>query len=140
MHRSIIIRVVGFFLTPFIQLYAFYVLAHGELGPGGGFQAGVIFASAAILYTLIFDLNSAKDRFSKKVFYLLNSGGLFIFGAFGVLCLIGGGAFLEYYALPLEDDIASAHLGIYGVEIGVGITVASAMTLIFFEMVRRDDD
>ena len=39
-----IIRVVTKLIIPYILLFALYVQFHGDFGPGGGFQAGVIFA------------------------------------------------------------------------------------------------
>ena len=44
-----VIRVVAKVLIPAIMLFALYVQFHGDYGPGGGFQAGVIFAAALVL-------------------------------------------------------------------------------------------
>ena len=57
-HR--VLRIISKLLIPFIMLFALYVQFHGDFGPGGGFQAGVIFASAFILYALIFGLENAN--------------------------------------------------------------------------------
>ena len=48
-----IIRVVTKLIIPYILLFGLYVQFHGDFGPGGGFQAGVIMASAFILYGLV---------------------------------------------------------------------------------------
>ena len=50
MNHHLVIRVVSKLLIPFILLFGLYVQFHGDFGPGGGFQAGVIFASAFVLY------------------------------------------------------------------------------------------
>jgi multicomponent Na+:H+ antiporter subunit B len=55
-----IIRVISKLLIPYILLFGFYVQFHGDYGPGGGFQAGVILASALILYGLVFGLDAVK--------------------------------------------------------------------------------
>ena len=60
MRNQIILRVVAKLLIPYILLYAFYVQWHGDFGPGGGFQAGVIFAAGIILYALIFGLQAEE--------------------------------------------------------------------------------
>ena len=52
--RHLILRVSVKMLTPLIVLFAIYVQTHGEYGPGGGFQAGVILAAAVIVYGLVF--------------------------------------------------------------------------------------
>ena len=59
--RVVVIRVVGKLLTPFILLFGLYVQFHGDFGPGGGFQAGVIFASAFVLYALIYGVDKARE-------------------------------------------------------------------------------
>ena len=47
-------------LIPFMLVFALYVQFHGDFGPGGGFQAGVIGAAAIIFYALIFGLPAAR--------------------------------------------------------------------------------
>ena len=58
--------VVSKILIPFIQLYSYYVLAHGDLGPGGGFQGGVILGSSIILYVIAFGLDEGQKLISEK--------------------------------------------------------------------------
>ena len=52
MSDYLVLRVIAKLLIPFILLFGFYVQMHGDYGPGGGFQAGVIVAAAFILYAL----------------------------------------------------------------------------------------
>lgn len=138
--ENIIIRVIARLLIPFIQLYGLYVIAHGELGPGGGFQGGVILSASIILYVIAFGMEEGRKRISRKISDLLSSTGVLIYAGIGLLCILAGGAFLEYDMLPLGTPKLASHLGIYGIEIGVGITVAAVMITIFFETARRDDD
>jgi multicomponent Na+:H+ antiporter subunit B len=140
MKEHIVIRTISRMLIPFIQLFALYVIAHGEISPGGGFQGGVILGSSIILYVIAFGMDEGRKRISEKMGDLLNSTGVLIYAGIGVLCLLAGGAYLEYAALPLGTAKLASHLGIYGIEIGVGITVAAVMTTIFFEIARHDDD
>ena len=140
MNDKIIIKVVTRILLPFMQLFALYVLAHGDLGPGGGFQGGVIIGATIILYAMVFGVKEGRRMMPQKVSDLLNSTGVLIYGGMGILCLLAGGAYLEYDALPLGSVELAGHLGIYGIEIGVFITVAAVMVTIFFDTVRREDD
>ena len=64
-------RVVAKLLIPYMLLYALYVQWHGDYGPGGGFQAGVLFAAAVIRYALIFDLGNAQRAIRPWVVNLL---------------------------------------------------------------------
>ncbi|MCH7763252.1 MAG: Na(+)/H(+) antiporter subunit B [Candidatus Marinimicrobia bacterium] len=140
MKEHIIVRVIARILIPFIQLYALYVIAHGEIGPGGGFQGGVIFSASIILYVLAFGMEEARSRISQKMSDLLSSTGALIFAIIGLLCILAGGSYLEYDQLPLGTPKLASHLGIYGIEIGIGITVAAVLITIFFEMAGRKDD
>ncbi len=138
MTEHIVIRVVVKALIPFIQLFALYVIAHGELGPGGGFQGGVILGASIILYVIVFGAEEGRKRFSEKLNDILCSTGVFIYALIGFFCVFAGGAYLEYGVLPLGDNHLANSLGMYGIEIGVGITVAAVMVVIFFETARHD--
>lgn len=137
--QNLIVRVVSKILIPFILLFALYVQFHGDYGPGGGFQAGVIFAAAIILYSMVFGLNTARRVISQPVIQLLTALGVLIYGSVGVVSLLSGGNFLDYNVLA-DDPIAGQHLGILLIELGVGCTVASVMILIYFNFSGRKGD
>jgi len=130
MQQKVILRVVSKFLIPFILLFALYVQWHGDFGPGGGFQAGIIFASAFIVYGLIFGVKQLRRVVPVWVTRNSMALGVLLYSGVGVASMIMGGNFLEYNALA-SDPVAGQHLGILLVELGVGITVASAMITIF---------
>jgi len=134
-HR--VLRIVSKLLIPFIMLFALYVQFHGDYGPGGGFQAGVIFASAFILYGLIFGLENARKVAPPAVVTTLVAGGVLLYAATGYAGLLGGGNFLDYNVLA-STPVAGQHLGILIIEFGVGTTVAAAMITIFFLFAGRE--
>lgn len=136
MKHNLILRVVSKLLIPIIVLYALYVQFHGDFGPGGGFQAGVIFSVAFILYSLVYGLDTAERVMPESVLRLLASLGVLIFAGTGVVSLLRGGNFLDYNVLA-SDVITGQHIGILVIELGVGITVSSVMLLIFFTFTRR---
>jgi len=140
MDKQVTIRTIVRVIIPFIQLFGLYVLAHGELGPGGGFQAGVILASSIILYAIVFGRENARKRVNEKITAILSSTGVLIYAGIGMACMIAGGAYLEYSKLPLGSEKLAAHLGIYGIEIGIGIAVAMGVITIYFEMVNGKND
>lgn len=126
-----VLRIVGKMLIPLIMLFGLYVQFHGEYGPGGGFQAGVIFAAGIILYAMLFGMQSALKVIPLSALRLLTALGVLLYGSVGVTSLLVGGNFLDYSVL-LPDPVAGQHIGIIVIELGVGITVAASMTLIFF--------
>ena len=137
MKHNIILRIVAKFLIPLILLFAFYVQFHGDFGPGGGFQAGVIFSSAFILYALVFGLDAAEKIIPAYVLRLLASLGLVLYAGVGIVALLLGANYLDYSVMG-STQINGQHLGILLVELGVGITVASIMLIIFFAFAGRD--
>jgi len=132
---QVILRIVAKILIPFILLFAFYVQWHGDFGPGGGFQAGVIFAAGIVLYGLIFGLRQTREAIPPHVVHMGIAAGLLLYAGVGVQALLVGEEFLDYDALGHHGQ----HLGILLVELGVGITVASVMITVFYsfaELVR----
>ena len=136
MKHNLILRIISKFLIPLIFLFALYVQFHGDFGPGGGFQAGVIFSAGLILYALVFGVETAKKIIPPVVLRLLASLGVLIYAGTGIAGLLLGGNYLEYNVLA-STRVAGQHLGIVVVELGVGMTVMSAMLLIFFAFAER---
>ncbi|MBU08512.1 MAG: cation:proton antiporter [Gemmatimonadetes bacterium] len=127
-----ILRVIAKMFIPFLMLFALYVQFHGDFGPGGGFQAGVIFAAALVLYALIFGTEQAKRVAHPQALQLLVAFGILLYAGTGVAGILMGGNFLDYGALDHHDPVHGQHLGILLVELGVGITVTTVMTSTFF--------
>lgn len=131
-----ILRIAAVLLAPLILLFAFYVQFHGDYSPGGGFQAGVIFATAIILYALVFGVISTRSIFSMSMLRFSMAAGPLVYGGVGVVSIIYGGAFLDYAVLGSTPQ-SGRHLGIFLVEVGVGITVASTLIIIFRSFTTR---
>ena len=136
MRPNLILHVVAKLAIPLIILFALYVQFHGDFGPGGGFQAGVIFSAALILYSLVFGLDAAEKIIPSHWLRRLAALGVVIYAGVGVVSLLLGGNYLDYTLLG-STQIAGQHLGILLVELGVGITVAAAMLILFFAFAGR---
>ncbi len=138
MKRHSILRIVAAkLLMPYVLLFALYVQFHGDFGPGGGFQAGVIFAAGIILYSLVFGLPAARRVAPPEAVEVLVALGLLIYAGTGVVTMLLGGNFLEYGVLNSHNPSHGQHWGIFAVELGVGITVAAVMIAIFFAFAGR---
>jgi len=130
MKHHLILRIGAKWLIPFIMLFALYVQFHGDYGPGGGFQAGVLFAAALILYALVFGLAELNRVAPPKHVLKLMAIGWLIYIGTGFAGAGLGGKYLDYDVL-LNDPVSGQHLGVFLVELGVGITVASVMLAIY---------
>lgn len=132
-----VLRVVTKLLLPLILLFALYVQFHGDFGPGGGFQAGVIFATGIVLYALVFGLDAARRVVPPTVVLRGMPLGVLIYAGTGIVTLALGGGFLDYGHIHPGDPARGQHLGILVVELGVGVTVACTMVSLFYAFAGR---
>jgi len=137
--NDLVLRVVAKLFMPFMLLFALYVQFHGELGPGGGFQAGVIVAAAVILYAIVFGLPAARRLVPDAIVESMMAIGVLIYAGVGVAGLLMGGAYLDYFVLD-RDPVHGQERGIFWVEVGVAITVSSVMLKIFSMFASRGHD
>lgn len=138
MRNDLVLRVIAKLLIPFILLFALYVQFHGDFGPGGGFQAGTIFAAGIIFYALIFGLANARKVVPDGLVEAMLAAGVLLYAGVGVAGLLLGGNFLDYFVLDREP-IHGQHRGIFWVEAGVAITVCGVMLKIFYMFTARGD-
>jgi multicomponent Na+:H+ antiporter subunit B len=136
MTDNAILTVVARFVIPLIMLFGLYVQFHGEYSPGGGFQAGVLFGAAWILFVLIYGLDTGLRVIPETLIYNLACLGVLLYCLIGVLGVALGGHFLDFDVL-LSAPKAAQQAGIILVELGVGVTVAAVVMLFFTCFVRR---
>ena len=136
MRYDLVLRVVAKLLIPFILLFGLYVQFHGDFGPGGGFQAGVILAAAVVFYGLIFGLGDARKLVPEPLVEAMMAVGVLVYGGVGVVGLLLGGNYLDYFVLD-PDPVHGQHRGIFWVEAGVAVTVAGVMLKIFYMFADR---
>lgn len=132
-----ILRIVTKLLVPSILLFALYVQFHGDFGPGGGFQAGVIFAAGIILYALVFGLDTARRAVPPALVLRGMPLGVLLYAGTGIVTMLLGGDFLDYNRIDPSQPAHGQHLGILIVELGVGVTVASTMISLFYSFAAR---
>jgi len=131
-----VLRVVAKLLIPFILLFALYVQFHGDFGPGGGFQAGVILAAAMVFYAVIFGLDNARKVLPDRLVETMVAAGVLLYLGVGAAGLLLGGNFLDYFVLA-ADPLAGQHRGIFWIELGVAITVCGVMLKVFYLFAGR---
>lgn len=136
MEHHLVLRVIAKLLMPMILLFALYVQFHGDYGPGGGFQAGVIFAAGFILYGLIYGSDKLRQVAPPAAIQVIAALGLLIYLGVGVACLLLGGNFLDYNVLA-ADPVTGQHIGILVIELGVGMAVAAVMVGLYYAFSYR---
>jgi len=136
MKHQMIPRVGAKMLIPYILIFALYVQFHGDYGPGGGFQAGVIFSAAFVLYALIYGLRATERVMPRRLMEILVCLGVLLYAGVGVASMFLGGNFLDYDVLA-HDPVHGQHYGLLLIEFGVGLTVFAVMLTIFYKFAGR---
>ena len=126
-----VLQLISKLLIPFILLFALYVQFHGDYGPGGGFQAGVIFAAAFILHGIVFGVNNTRKVLPASILKTGMSLGVLLYAGTGVVSMFLGANFLDYNVLA-SNPLSGQHWGIFAVELGVGLTVTCVMINMFY--------
>ncbi len=132
-----ILRVVLLRIIPLVILFGLYVQFHGDYGPGGGFQGGVIFGVGLISYGLLADSKAMLSVISERWVNIGMAAGVLIYGLVGVAAMFLGGEFLNYSVLN-SSPTTGQHIGILIIEFGVGVTVAFTMVSLFSSFKRNE--
>jgi len=136
MKNDLVLRVIAKILLPFMVMFALYVQFHGDYGPGGGFQAGVITAAAFVFYAIVYGLPASRRLVPDRVVEGMLAAGVLLYAGVGLAGLALGGNFLDYFVLH-ADPVAGQLRGIFWVEAGVGIAVAGVMLKLFTMFAAR---
>ena len=139
MIQHLVLKVITKLTVGFIILFALYVQFHGDYSPGGGFQAGVIFAAAFILYGMVMGLENVQRVLPPWLTHKLMAFGVVIYTLVGVYSFFVGYNFLDYGALNPAHPEHGQHYGILLVEFGVGVTVAGVVISIYYAFVNRSN-
>lgn len=136
MKDYLVLRVVAKLMIAFMLLFGLYVQLHADFGPGGGFQAGVIVAAAIVFYAIIYGLPAARAVVPDRVVEVMIALGVLIFAGTGIVGLVLGGNYLDYFVLA-GDPVHGQRRGIFWVELGVLVSVAGVMLKVFYLFAGR---
>ncbi|MEM2907903.1 MAG: MnhB domain-containing protein [Candidatus Hadarchaeales archaeon] len=134
---TLIVRTVSRLLLPFMLLFGAYVVLHGHLTPGGGFQGGVIIAASLLMLVLAYGMRRIQTAIDILKLELAEAlGGLILVGI-GLAGLVLGVAKFYGHVLPLGrlgELFSGGDLPL--LNIGTSIKVAAGIALIFYVMLR----
>lgn len=133
----IVKRTLGI-ITPFIGLFGLYVISHGHLSPGGGFQGGVILAAISIIFSIVYGSAFDYRRYSPQKKTILETGGALTFLTIGLAGLFFEGAFLHNLNfLTAEPGTLLSAGSIPYINLGVGFKVGAGLAIIFYSMIQK---
>lgn len=132
-------------VIPIILIYGIYVLFHGEISLGGGFQAGALIACAYLLDRIIPSIRIGMGQLKEETALIIASLGALLYVITGILPMFNGGNFLEFAKLPFgsglgAESVVKLHAaGILMIEVGVTICVMGVITAILEVVLERTD-
>jgi multicomponent Na+:H+ antiporter subunit B len=120
-----------------LAVFGIYVIAHGHLTPGGGFQGGCITASAVLLVCLAGRCRTMRRVVPETLADLWDSVGAGGYVLVGLGGLVGGAAFMSN-VLPLGTTGKLPSAGTMGViSLAIGMEVTGALLLIINEFLNQ---
>ncbi len=152
MSMSKIVRTAADILFVFILTFGFYIVAHGHLTPGGGFQGGAVIATGFVLLIAAYGGAALLDRFGKEWFRSSETLGLLVFIGTAFVALFLGATFFYNWLAGAGSIFGTAvafgpnpgDLNTGGViplmNIAVGIEVLGALSLIVLYMLSGTEE
>jgi len=135
--RSDTVRAVGLFAVGPTVVVGLYVIAHGYLTPGGGFQGGVATAAGLVLLYAAARYRAYRAASPKALIDFAEGTGVGAYAAVGIASLIAGSAFLANVAdLGVKGTLSSGGT-IAILNAASGLAVAAACVLIFHEFLEE---
>jgi len=123
---SPVVRTVANSIYFFVLIFGLYIIMHGHLSPGGGFQGGAVIASSFAMILVAHGTMRGFKLFKKDFFSLGESGGLFIF-----LCLAFAGIGTAFFFNALAGDG-----GLFGNDVDYGVNLGDLNTAGFIPLMN----
>lgn len=146
MNMTKIVRTTANLFYPFCLTFGLYVVLHGHLSPGGGFQGGAVMATGMALLLVSRRYGDIVPHIRKNAMTLLEAAGLLLFIGVGVSGLLAGGAFFfnhlagagGWFGTAVEHGANGGVLSTGGIvpllNIAVGVEVLGGLTIILLYM------
>ena len=108
--HNIIVKCGADMLLPFALVFGLYIILFGTVSPGGGFQGGVIAASACLLLYLGYGYKTAKDCINMEVLRVNEALGAILYTLLGMCGLVLGVRFCQnvFFDSGAVGDLTSA--------------------------------
>ncbi len=133
---SSIVRKSARLVSPFLVTYGAYLMVHGHIGPGGGFQGGVILAVSVILLMTSHGYHAVRDKFKTRMVQVLESSSLALLIGLASAGVLGGSFFFNFLKGGEAGTLLSGGT-VPLVNVVIGLEVGAAFTLLFYVVLRR---
>jgi multicomponent Na+:H+ antiporter subunit B len=144
--KNIIVKCANDILLPITLVFGLYIILHGHLSPGGGFQGGVIVAAGVALVFLGYGNDGVRKAFRPGALKLSENIGALMYIFFCLLGILYGDTFVRnvLYALGNPGDLWSSGT-IFLMNFSVGFKVRAGICLMLIIMIgtmfsQKDDE
>jgi multicomponent Na+:H+ antiporter subunit B len=128
------IRVMALLVLPVVVVFGVYVITHGQLTPGGGFQGGVILATAPLFLYLAGEFRDFRKAVPRKLVHVAEAVGGGGYAAIGLACLGAGAVFLQN-VLPLGSKgtiLSGGTIPLINASVGLEVTGGLVLVLMVY--------
>ena len=152
MKMTKIVRTTADLFFPFCLVFGLYVVVHGHLTPGGGFQGGAVMATGTALLLVARAYDDITGRIRKTALKVCEATGLMLFLLAGLSGIFKGLPFMANWMAssgglfgtpvpfgPNPGDLNTAGL-LPLLNVGVGIEVSGGLTIILLYMLSGIKD
>ncbi len=132
------VRVLTVLLVGPVVLFGIYMVTHGQISPGGGFQGGVVLATAPLLVYLAGEFKKLMKIAPHHLLEIGEAVGAAGYAVVGAVALASGLPFLQN-VLPLgkPGNVVSGGTVMF-IDVTVGLEVAAGFVLLLMTFVEEE--
>lgn len=133
--KNIIVKNAADFFTPIILIFGSYIIFHGHLSSGGGFQGGVFAAAAVILIYLGYGHESSLKLFNMELLRKNEAIGAIIQTSFGLIGIFFLTNFCRNFIFDMGkpgDLISSGTILFMNLSVGYKVLASVGFLLLLF--------
>jgi multicomponent Na+:H+ antiporter subunit B len=131
------VRLVGYALLPVVLLVGGYVVVHGHVSPGGGFQGGAVLATGLHLAYLAGDYRTLERLRPPNLFDVIEGAGAFGYVVVGFSALAAGSSFLtNWWPLGHAGNVISGGM-LPALNVTIGVEVGAAFVLVVAKFLEQ---
>lgn len=142
--KNIIVKCGADKFLPFALVFGIYIIMFGTISPGGGFQGGVIVASAALLLYLGYGFNLAKKAINTEVLRVNEAIGASLYVVLGLIGIVAGANFCRNIFFnngQVGDLISAGTITFMGYAVGYKVLCGVGfLLLLMLSMLAPDAD
>ena len=133
--RHVIMKTGADIFSPIALVFGLYIILHGNISPGGGFQGGVVVASVVILVYLGYGYRTAIKTFNLEALHILEAVAAILYIAIACIGIFAGGSFAQnvFYNLGETGELLSGGTVSY-MNYAVGFKVFTGIAFLILMM------